>query len=368
MRRFAILLLAFSAFFSGQIFAKEKQVMLFVTAGDQSDTLGYNIANSLPKLLASHIESGSVALWESPSKKILISPASFITLQKQSKVKLKDCQQFFAYELWNVNTEEEKDKLRILGFSFSMKNADGEEVNFGFVDYLDVDSLLRNSVIEVTLNGHYNTTYSSILKGHQYFFSIVQYRNKGVINLMQSEEIKKENQSLLQFYHGLSWRFPSKKIGYLVSYEHEPKDVNQHRSNKLIAALQRFLTDNNEMFYNLGGDRIVEFINPSDYKISAVEVSELWTKQDSSLRYQLISMRIFVNDRPLDLLMNDQLRKYELIVDFKSIFDFLSEKEFDFRISRINDIAVSVYKSDTYLNALMSYPWSRLEEAIAQEK
>jgi hypothetical protein len=73
-------------------------------------------------------------------------------------------------------------------------------------------------------------------------------------------------------------------------------------------------------------------------------------------------MIIYVNDSALSALSIDEIQQLDFLVAFRSVNDFLKEKEFYFRILRINSQEIPAVKSAAYLNGLKDLRWSHLIE------
>ena len=60
-------------------------VLIYLSAIDQPDSIGFNLVESLNKLLYPRIKNGDIALWKTSSKKELINKIQFSELEKFSK-------------------------------------------------------------------------------------------------------------------------------------------------------------------------------------------------------------------------------------------------------------------------------------------
>ena len=112
---------------------------------------------------------------------------------------------------------------------------------------------------------------------------------------------------------------------------------------------QTYLNDNREVFYNLGGDKIRNFMQPGKILVSSrsertLEKSkEMWIQTEPELVQDLCWWKA------LDSLSGEEFGKLEFLVDFKSPLDFSEWKEFYFRILKINSQTIPIEQSDSYL-------------------
>ena len=346
------------------LFAAQSPVLLFLSRQDQADTLGYNIVNELPALVYKEIIDGRVPLWDSQNKDVQITPSSLKSLEASSGDNFSQAKQLFIYELWDL--DKKKGELQTVGFYFSSRTNKGEDISYGFVDYDPLDSLFRSTKIPVNSNGNCDLTFYDVLHGKYYFYNVVQIGEKKITNIKEALALKDE---VTQF---ISQRISPpdhdvKELSYVIQYSDNPPDVAMSRSNQFIQSLQLFLNENQEVFYNLGGDKILDFRQANKIKVTSVEVVEKWRKVEDRIESELISLQIYVASQPMDLLKSGDIHFLDLLVDFKSVTDFLREKEFYFRIAKINSQEIALGKSPVYLKGLRTWKWNQLTEFVRYE-
>lgn len=344
--------------------ASQSPVLLFLSRQDQVDTLGYNIVNELPVLVYKEIMSGRVPLWDSPNKDIQIKPSSLKRLEETSGDDFIHARQLFIYELWDL--DKKKGDLKTIGFYFSSRTLKGEEISYGFVEYDPLDSLFRASFIPSNSNGNCNLTFYEVLKSKYYAYNVVQVADKQITNVKEAYSLKEE---VTQFVTERT--VPPDPDYKEVTYVIEPtlRDTNQEtqKSTLFIQSLQLFLNENREVFYNLGGDRIRNFIQPQKLTITSVEVLERWRKKVDRIEYTPVSLRIFSDNQALDSLSFSEIHVLDLLIDFKSVSDFINEKEFYYRIVKINDQPIIEKESAAYLKGLKSWKWNQISEFVRYE-
>jgi len=346
------------------LFAAQSPVLLFLSRQDQADTLGYNIVNELPALVYKEIIEGRIPLWDSQNKDVQIVPSSLKSLETSSGDNFSQAKQLFIYELWDL--DKKNGDLRTVGFYFSSRTNKGEDISYGFVDYDPLDSLFRATKIPVNSNGNCDLTYYDVLHSKYYFYNVVQVGEKKITNIKEALALKDE---VTQF---ISQRIKPpdndiKELSYVILHSDNPPDAAMSKSNQFIQSLQLFLNENQEVFYNLGGDRILDFRQANKIKVTSVEVAEKWRKVEDRIESELISLQIYAASQPMNLLKKEDLHFLDLFVDFKSIADFLNEKEFYFRIAKINSQEIALGKSVVFLKGLRTWKWNQLTEFVRYE-
>lgn len=339
-------------------------VLLFLSRQDQSDTLGYNLVRELPALVYREITAGRVTLWDSPEKQIRILPASLKKLEENSGEVFSDTRQLFIYELWDL--DKKKGELKTIGFYFSNRTVQGEDVSYGFVEYHTLDSLFRVTYIPTNANGNCEMTFFDVLQSRYYSYNIVQIGTKKVTNVNEAIALKQEARSFIAD-RILPPSYNCKDVLYRITSGDTLHGESGRRSDRIIQGMEKYFNENMELYYNAGGDRLTNFIEADIIRLNELEVEERWIKRDEIIEYELISLRIPVRDElPLTWPKSD-LQMPDLLIDFNSVPDLLNEKEFYFRIVKINDQHLSVSQSDAYLKGLRTWKWNQLTEFVRYE-
>ena len=355
MKRYFLILF----FFSKSLYAEEIPVLLFVSTYDQADSLGFNIVQSLPEFVYGQIMEGKVTLWDGPEKQDKIEFKSLTQIEKYAESSFRSTNQLFIYESW---TRDRKSlSVKTLGFYFSGKKPNGEEVAYGYVDYNELDSAFQFTLVPSNADGNCSMTYDDALKQKLYNYNIVQYDGKRVESVKEAIEIKNEIRPLLP---GKKWseQDDCKIIKYVIEDSVLSKAPEFTESRRFLAAVSKYLTENPEYFLNIGGDKLTT--DPISYKIlvNKVEMEEYWIRKGNSVDYSIYSMKIFVNNFALTALSVDEIQRLDFLVGFRSVNDFLKEKEFYFRILKINSQDIPAEKSAAYLSGIRELRWSHLIE------
>ncbi|HRH67555.1 MAG TPA: hypothetical protein PLU53_14730 [Bacteroidia bacterium] len=333
-------------------------VLLFLSSRDQADSLGYNLVSDLPPLVYNEVMSGRIPLWDSPKKEVQIKPSTLRKLEESSGMEFSKTTQLFIYELWDLDKKD--GMLQTVGFYFSNRGAGGEETSYGYVDYSLLSDVFRHSPVSTNANGNCFTSFESILSNKYYFYNIVQYGEKQIRNLKESLSLKEEVKTFVNSKITPP-DFDCKLVNYVIDDTSGQAD-GMKKSMALLTAVQTYLNENREVFYNLGGDKIRNFMQPGKILVNKIEVRERWKKQKSEILTECEVIRIFVDGKALDSLSGADFGKFDFLVDFKSPLDFLNEKEFYFRIFRINSQEIEKNKSDAFLKGLRTWKWNVLTD------
>ena len=341
------------------MYAEEIPVLLFLNTYDQDDSLGFNLVQSLPEFVYDQILDGKVTLWDSPKKEDRIEPKTLMQIEKYAQTSFKVTNQLFIYEKW-IRARKSL-AIQTIGFYFSSKKPDGEEVAYGFVDYEELDSVFQFTLVPSNADGNCSMTYDDVLKQKLYSYNIVQYGGKRVESVAEAIEVKNEIKPLLPL-KDWSEKDDCKSVNYMIEDSAASKDAAFIESRRFLAAVTKYLTETPELFLNIGGDKLTN--DPSKFKmtVNKVEMEEYWIRKEDNIDYSLYSMVIYVNNNPLNALSLDEIQQLDFLIGFRSVNDFLKEKEFYFRILRINSQEIPAEKSAAYLNGIRELRWSHLIE------
>ena len=346
-------------FFPIFLHAEEIPVLLFLSTYDQVDSLGFNLVQSLPEFVYDRIIEGKVTLWDSPKKEDRIEPKSLQQIEKYAQTSFKVTNQLFIYEKW---IKERKNlSIETVGFYFSSKKPDGDEVAYGYVDYAELDSVLEFALIPSNADGNCSMTFGDALTQKLYNYNIVQYGDKRMESVAEAMKVKNDIKDLLP---AKSWNEKDncKMVSYSIEDSAGSKSPSFLQSRRFLNSLGKYLTETPELFLNIGGDKLTS--DPMKFKISVnkVEMVEYWVWKGDVIDYSLYSMVIYVNNTPLNALSIDEIQQLDFLIGFKSVNDFLKEKEFYFRILKINSQEIPAEKSAVYLNGMRDLRWSHLIE------
>ncbi len=349
--------------FQGQLKAQEIPVLLMLNRSDQVDTLGCNFVQEVTALVYQEIIGNRVKLWDSQKKEIQIIGSTVQEIEKHSNVKFTGLESIFLYELWDNNKREVSTKT--LGISFIHRGNTNEEVAFGYVDFKELHELFLRTRINTNANGVYSATYANYLLSKKFIFNIAQFGGKPVKTVSESEEIKqnyirnlKFNETLIGFYP------PDKYISYIIDTFTEGSDKKSVNSKSLSKKLEEYFFKNQEVFFNLGGDRITSHLQKNKLKVTRIEVNEIWRKSGEDILYDTKSVLIYVNDSALNEINQKSVKELFFTINDKDLFSFLRSKDFNLIITKINSQEVKRKDAILYHKALLTMQWNRLIEYV----
>lgn len=341
-------------------------VLLRVVSAEQHDTLGCNLVTELTELTYKLIMTGKARLWDSPDKEIQITGASLRDIEKASGTSFVKQPVIYIYEFWSGSGKSLKSVTS--GFTFSNKGKGGEEVSYGYFDFNDIKDLVFNAPVNSNANGNLNTTLAYYLTGKNYMYHIVQYGTTVINNLAGSEKIKSEltgGSGHFPNTSSASEEIPQKIVTWFVDANNNSDSQKYLNARRLVNAVQDFLKENKEIFFNLGGDKVITHVNEkSTFNVTKIEVKEVWKKIDGQLLYDPVSITISVNDSTLNPVLYREMIKMDLKVGLKSWVDFIREKDFPIILQKINGQPVKRAESYLYHKALITADWRKITEFV----
>lgn len=340
---------------------KGKNVILRVTRAQQ-DTLGYNLLDNLPRLVYDAIQSNKVKVWDSPDKKMEITPSTIRDIEKSNGAKLSDLDNIFIYEIWTE--KKKKVETSTLGILFATRNKKEQEITFGYVDYKDLDDLFSASLLPVNADGYLNMDIRQVLLSKRYDYSIVQYGSKLITNNVLSEKIKNDafNKRTLA-YTGEPVQ-QNKRVLYTIE-RLSPRD-DKEGNDLILDSLQSYLQRNQEEYLNMGADKFDTYLNLKKVSLSKIEVVETWSRNQGGISYKPEQVVLYSNDFPLEPLDIARLNDWKINIGGKTIEEELRRKQFILSIIKINDQQVKSSEASKYQEALMNGSWSQVIEYVKQ--
>lgn len=345
------------------VLAADIPVLLRLSRSEQADSNGCNFVEEVTSIIYKEIVEGRVKLWDSPAMEIQLTGATLMELEKNTNTRFRDQDIIYIYELWQGN--KKSITAVTLGFNFSNKNLQGEDVAYGFVEYKDIRDLFLRTRMNTNANGDYSSSFASYVNNKTYSFNIIQFNGKVIKDVGESNRIRNEfignhrfNESTFQFAD------PDKYVVYQVEPNNSLKDIKTENGNKLITSIENYLTENQEVFYNLGGDKILSYYQKNKVKVTRIEITEIWRKSLDSITTEMRSMLIYVNDSALNPLNSKEITKLDMRVNGIPFFDFIKQKQFSIIITLINYQKIPRKDAFLYYKALNVTDWKRLTEYV----
>ena len=343
-------------------------VIYNIVKSEQPDTLGYNIVSSMASILYKGIMDGKIKLWDSRKKEIQLLPSTVMAIEKNNEVRFVDVENVYVYELWE--TRKKALTIHVMGFEFVKKASDKSNILFGFVEYQDAISLFQSSFMEADADGFCFTTFYPVFMKKQYPFKMVQFGSQVVKTIDESEKIRK---IVLERnpYHAVSEESGNdKRISYFITENHRLKeDKKLEKGNLLLSSLSDYLNRNLSIYYRLANIQLSDSLlknPPKHLRVSKVQVTETWNKNGDYITYQPDSLEMFLGAVKLKTLSRDEFLKWDMVVDFKGMEDYLKEKEFFYVISKVNSQPIERAKSYKYQQALIKADWRQINKYVKE--
>ena len=341
----------------------EVPVLIHLARAEQEDTFGFNLVEHLPSLIYKGIIDGKITLWDSPKKQIAISPEALKNIESSNSVSFAKTGNLFFNELWTSSPR--KTEFVVLGLSFLSESPKGK-ISFGFVEILQALPLLSQT-IPTNVNGPAQISYIDAIYSRRYHFNLLQFGSRDFSsNPSSSFTIKKDAFYSKKKVSGLYKPKNTKMVTFVI--EKNLSESDDPGSN-CLHSIEKFLNDNKEILFNIGGDKHFDFQNRLlDITITRIEVTEIWEKQGNQIVYSPYSVKIFANNKPMNILTFEEVAKWQLLINFKTLEDVLLEKAFNFSLYKINRDLIPYTESAVYLKALREYKWTQVSNYVKYSK
>ena len=334
-------------------------VLIHMARSEQEDTFGFNLVEHLPSLIYKGILDGKITLWDSPKKQIAISPEALKNIESSNSVSFARTGNLFLNELWTSSPR--KTEFVVVGISFLSESPKGK-ISFGFVEILQALPLLSQN-IPCNVNGPGQLSYIDAIYSRRYNFNLLQFGARDFSsNPSSSFTIKKDAFYSKKKVIGLYKPKNTKMVTFVI--EKNLSQTEDPGTNCLIS-IEKFLNENKEILFNIGGDKYFDFQNRLlDITITRIEVTEIWEKKGNQIVYTPYSVKIFANNKPLNIISIEDISKWQLLINFKTLEDVLLEKAFNFSIYKINRDLIPYNESAIYLKALRDYKWTQVSNYV----
>ncbi len=349
------------------VYAQDIPVLLRLKRSEQPDSLGCNVVEQVTKITYNLILQNKVRLWDSPAKEIQIAATSLKEIEKSTATNFVDEDIIFMYEKWTQSKRELGSKT--IGITFFNKDAHGQEVSYGYVDYNDLREPMMLAKAETNANGNYGETMAYFLTTKRYNFNIVQFNNKVLPNVNESQRALAEFKGKLDFGTVASQYYDEKVklVTYNIDNKSTTDSLKEANSKAIFKMFETYLSANKEEFFNMGGDKLQGFFNTGKQKlkITGIEVTEMWKKgSNNQLYYEPKSIRLTVNDSLLNSVPLSELIMMDLTVNEQKFILALLDKDFNFIITQINSQKIPKREAYLYYKGLQTYSWSQVMDYV----
>lgn len=357
-----IILMAGNSFLPAS--ATSTPVILKLSRSLQMDSTGCNYVEQLSEVIYQEIISNRVKLWDSPQMQIQISGEALASIERATRTEFVKSEFVFIYELW----ESSRDELtsQTLGVSFSNMNADNKIIEYGFIEFKSIKELLYRTRIKTNANGDFEATFAYYLSAKLFNFTMLQFGNTIVKSIEESSSILKNFCANKRFNRSdLFVDDPVKQILYTIDIKNCGKDDVGLKTKSILISFEDYFNANQELFYNLGGEKIQSHFNKKKVTINRIEISELWTRKAEGIRYDLRSLTVYFDDIALQTIPVRDFMKMELLINSQEAMEVFRSKQFNFVIRQINSQAIEPKHAYLFYKALNTYDWSRLSEYVS---
>lgn len=325
-----------------------KPVLLHLSKVDQPDSIGFNLVTSFHKLLYKRIQNGDIAIWKTSKKKVLINKTQFINLEEYSKSSFLDNNDLFIHEYWQLMGKEFNFSVR--GFSFVGKSKTGEPISYGFIDAADLFGLLKNIKIHTTHQGSSDLSYWDAIHSKLFDFNVVQFGKK---DFKSNPELSVLLKNQACYSKKVRRNFYIPESSKRVSYKIIPPSINSNEENSNIySEVENSINENKQVILNINN----KFIKPQDmfklWTINSIRVTEKWSTFKNIPLQELENIQLEMNGENYSL-NNQHIEELGLTINLQGISEYLSEKNFDLIIQKINNENIPPQNSEAMYKKLL---------------
>ena len=323
-------------------------VLLHLASVDQPDSIGFNLVSSIHKLIYPLIQNGDIALWKTSKKKELVNKSQFLKIEESYDTRFVNSNDLFIHEYWQL-IGKEFDFL-VLGFSFVGKTSIGEPVSYGFVDAADVIGILKSIKIPTTHQGPSNMSYWNAIHSKQFNFNVVQFGNN---DFKSNPELSVLLKNQACYSRSINRNFYVPEKSRRVIYKIISPNINSNLENKKIyTETESGINDNKQVILNITKKSVEpqDIIKP--WSINSIRVIEKWSNYKNIPLQELEYLLLEINGKNYKL-NKQEIEEVGLSINLQGISEYLSEKNFDFIIEKVNSESIPPQKSESMYTKLL---------------
>ncbi len=339
-------------------------VLLRIPRAEQHDTTGCNIVDEVTGLVYQLILEGKAKLWDSRLKDIRITPSTLQSLEKSSGTSFTNPEVIYIYEHWDRDGEDLVS--RTLGFMFVNSNSAGNEVSYGYVDYDELKTPFIRKRIAANPNINNDVSLAMMLHKKPFHYNIIQFGGKAITAGAESRRIKSEFVAGREFNKSVPVPdIQERDVEYIIDLRPKTDDEKTRKGNALLGEIEKFLKANEEVFFNMGGDRVRNYISgKGKIDVTRLRVSETWKKRNGIISFETLEITVYINDTAMAPVPFNKVLWWGVFIEEKSMYELFREKDFTLFITRINSTEIPGKDAYLYYKALMSAEWRQLTEYV----
>lgn len=325
-----------------------KPVLLHMSKTNQPDSLGFNLVSSIHNLLYPRIVSGDIALWKTPKKQVLINKEQFKQLEKESNRDFKDNEDLFIHEYWQLLNKHFE--FSVSGLSFVGVNRVGQPISYGFIDAVDVINLLKTTRIPANQMGPSDLSYWNAIHSKLFNFNVVQFGN---LNFKSNPEQSLLIKNQACFSKKVTRAFYVPRYSKRITYRIINPEINSNPENKIIySTANQQINKNKQIILNMIQRRISSEELYLNWEVSSIRVVEKWSSH-KSLPFQELEKILFKINGNTYSLSKQELSELGMTINLQGIAEYLSEKNFDFLIEKVNSEPILPQQSEDLYSKLI---------------
>ena len=194
----------------------------------------------------------------------------------------------------------------------------------------------------------------------------MQFAGKVISSADESQHIKDEFIGTAKFNTAefASNEIAQKMVTWVLDVNVDPTSPKTIAGVNFTKAIDDFLNANQEVFLNIGGQNVNTKPLKGKWKVTRIQVAELWKKISGVVSFDPVNITIYVNDSALTEIPYRDMIKYDIKVGDKNWVDYTRLKPFAYSVIQVNSQPVLRRESFIYQKALLTYDWNKIIEFV----
>ncbi len=337
----------------------ERKVVLSIKSEFQTSDHGFSIVKDFTKFIYPLIVDGKIKLWTDANKSKRIDGKSLQALEVQSQAPFQQLNQLLIYEMWE--NQSKKTYRKIHGISFVLDSRKDEIINFGFIDFSDLTSILKTNEVKVNATGYSPLTWWQVFQLKIYDYEMVTL-DGSLVTPRQERKVTEEYFSKGQYNPDVNSLSTKKRLLLEIS-----KNTDSINNQLLHIALISFIKDNQSEFIAQVNETNRSLYLKKNLSLSSVKLVEEWSNSSNGLTRTLLMIGITPEgSTEIDYISAPIVNSWNILINDDNFTRVCQANNTYIRANRINSQEIPMQQSQNYLNALY-YRWDSINEYLQQK-
>ena len=338
----------------------ERKIVFSLKADNQINEHGFNVVKEFSKFLYPLIQEGKIKIYTDANKSKRIDVNSFLALESQTEASFNQLNQILIYEMWESYTKITFRKVH--GFSFLFESNKDEIINFGFIDYAEILSFLKNNEVKTNALGYSPLTWWQVFQ-HQVY-------DKEMITLDGSLTSPRQEKKVIDEYFKKSVykpeaQVPTAKKRILIELT---KSTDSVTNQLLYFSFHEFVKDNKSEFLAHISEKNRAIYFKKTFSIQSIRMIEEWSNSANGLTKTVLMFGILPEGSlEFDYISEPIITSWNILINDLNFTNSVKLNSALLRVLKINSQDIPSNQSNLYLQSLY-YNWDNMNEYLQQNK